>query len=127
MGRLPVTKFYKKLELVASIIRANFQQISIPALAVSIDEIIILCTSQSKHTIMVKSKPCPVGYNVLAVCKAGYCYKFLFSSLITGIFQLSNPAQQVRDAKEKNVLDNSITSIITAMSKISRAVLYLMI
>ena len=81
-------------------IKVYFQQLSIPASAVSINEIIVQCTGQSKHTIMMKGKPCPVGYNVLAVCETGYCYKFLFSSPITRFFQLPNLVQQVREARE---------------------------
>ena len=75
---------------------------------------------------MMRGKPCLVEYNVLAVCEADYCYGFLFSSPITGFFQLSNPAQQVKEAREQNVSSNSITSMITAMNKTSWAVLHLM-
>lgn len=125
-GSFPTTRFYEKLEPVASMIRTKFQDIAIPASSVSIDEIIVRCTSQSKHTIMMRGKPCPVGYNVLAVCEAGYCYSFLFSSPIMGFFRLPSPAEQVTGARRRNSLDNTITSMITAMSKTSRAVLYLM-
>ena len=108
-------------------IKANFQQLSILAAAVFIDKIIVQYIGCSKHTIIMRSKPCPFEYNVLAVCENDYCYRSLFSSPITGFFQLSNLAQQVREAKEKNIPSNNITSIITAKSKTSWAVLYLMV
>ena len=82
-GPLPMTRFFENLEPIASIVRNNFQRTAIPATSVSIDEIIVQCTGRSKHTIMMRGKPCPVGYNVLAVCEASYCYGFLFSSPIT--------------------------------------------
>ena len=78
-----MTKYYKKLEPVASIVVAMFQEIAIPATSVSMDEIIVRCTGRSKHTIMMRGRPYPVRHNVLAVCEAGYCYGFLFSSPIT--------------------------------------------
>lgn len=125
-GSLPTTRFYEKLEPVASMIRARFQEIAIPATSVSIDEIIVQCTGRSKHTIMMRGKPCLVGYNVLALCEAGYCYGFLFSSPVTGFFRLPSPTKQIEEAEGKNSSNNAITSMVTALSKTSRAVLYLM-
>ena len=75
---------------------------------------------------MMRGKPCPVGYNVLALCEAGYCYSFIFSSPITGFFNLPSPTQQVLEAERRKSSDNIITSMITSLSKTSRAVLYLM-
>ena len=74
----------------------------------------------------MRSKPCPVGYNVLALCEARYCYSFIFSLPITGCFNLPSLAQQILKAEEKKLSDNVITSMITSLSKISRAVLYFM-
>lgn len=31
-------------------------------------------------------QPDPKGYNALAICEAGYCYDFLFSSPVRGVF-----------------------------------------
>ena len=77
-------------------LRADFQSIITPATSVSIDEIIVRFTGRSKHTIMMRGKPCPVGYNVPALCEAGYCYKFLFSSSKSGFASLpDNPAEGV--------------------------------
>ena len=85
-SRLPMSRYYEKLELVASLLRARFQAIITPATSVSIDEIIVRFTGRSKHTIMMRGKPYPVGYNILALCEAGYCYGFQFSSPVTPFF-----------------------------------------
>lgn len=116
-GFLLTTKFYKKLEPVASIVRINFQGVAISATFVSINEIIVRCTGRTKHTVMMRDKLCLVGYNVLALYEAGYCYGFIFSSLITGFFKLSSQAQQVLEAEEKKSPDHIITSMITSLSK----------
>ena len=72
--QLPMSRYYKKLEPVASMIRTRFQAILIPATIVSIDEIIVRFMGRSKHTIMMRGKLCLVGYNILALCEARYCY-----------------------------------------------------
>ena len=83
-SQLPISRYYKKLEPVASMIQTRSQTILIPATMVSINEIIVWFTGRSKHTIMMRGKPCPVGYNILALCEAEYYYRFLFSSPNTG-------------------------------------------
>lgn len=124
---LPMSRFYKKLEPVASTIRARFQAVAIPATMVSIDEIMVRCTGRSKHTVMMRGKPCPIGYNVLALCEAGYCFGFIFSSPVTGFFKLPGPAELSSiEARRRKPSDNAITSMIASLSKTFRAVLYLM-
>lgn len=93
-SRLPMSRYYEKLEPIAYLLRARFQAVITPATSVSIDEIIVRFTGRSKHTIMMRGKPCPVGYNVLALCKAGYCYGVQFSSPITHFFGVpTNPTE----------------------------------
>ena len=124
--QLPAKRFYEKVEPVASMLRANFQSIITPATSVSIDEIIVRFTCRSKHTIMMRGKPCPVGYNVLALCEAGYCYNFLFSSPKSGFASVpNNPAEGVRSAT--GFQDQAVMTMITDLSKTSRAVLHLML
>ena len=127
-GNLPMTRYYKKIEFVASMIKTKFQAVMTTATIVSIDELIVQFTGRSKHTIMTRGKPCPVGYNVLALCEAGYCYGFLFSSPVTRLFKLPSPAVQVTQlATRRHYLpDSTITSMINSLSKTSRAVLHLM-
>lgn len=116
-----MTRFYAKLDPVASMVRARFQETAIPATSVSIDEIIVRCTGRSKHTIMMRGKPCPVGYNILALCEAGYCYDFLFSSPMPGFFfGLSSRVEQFEKAGRRRP-ENVIASTITSWSKTSRA------
>lgn len=124
--RLPATKFYEKLEPVALILRINFQSIITPATSVSIDEIMVRFTGRSKHTVMMRGKPCPVGYNILALCEAGYLYSFIFSSPQLGSFGL--PANLADESTAlRKMPDFFITTMIKDLSKTSRAVLYLML
>lgn len=64
---------YYKLEPITSIIRTKFQTIFISATIVSIGKITVQFIGKSKYTIMIRSRFCPVEYNVLALCKAEYC------------------------------------------------------
>lgn len=89
-GHLFMSRFYEKLELIVSTIRIRFQTVAIPVTMVSINKIMIQCTGQNKHIIMIRGKLYPVGYNILALYKAGYCFNFIFSSPITGFFKLLN-------------------------------------
>ena len=125
-SRLPATRFFEKVEPIASILMANFQSVITPATSVSIDEIIVRFTSRSKHTIMMRGKPCPVGYNVLALCEAGYLYDFIFSSPKTGYSGVpANPTEGV--ISTTNPSDPFITAMIMDLKKTSRAVLFLML
>lgn len=113
-GPLLMTRFFKKLEPIALIVRNNFQKVAIPAISISINEIIVQYIGQSKHTIMMRKKFCPVRYNVLALYEAGYCYSFIFSFSITGFFNLFNPTQQILEAEERKLFDNTIILMITS-------------
>lgn len=77
---LPRSRFYEKLEPLASLVKESFKRVLLPATPVAVDEMIIRFTGRSKHTIMMRGKPVPVGYNVLALCEAGYCWTWLFTS-----------------------------------------------
>lgn len=105
---LPMTRLYENLELVESIGRANLLGIAIAATSVSTDEIFVRCTGRSKHTVMMRGKPCPVGYNALVVCEARHCYGSILRSPITGVFRLPSPAQEVVEAEGRLIFANTM-------------------
>lgn len=74
---LPPWKWVQEL---ADHLRVNFKAAIIMGIFVSLDEVLVRFTGKSFHKIMMKGKPCPIGYYVLAVCEGGYLYDFLFSS-----------------------------------------------
>lgn len=116
-SHLPMSRYYEKMEPVASMLKAKFQAMVIPTTTVSIDEIIVRFTSRSKHTIMIKKKPCPVRYNILALCEASYCYGFIFSSPVLGFFGL--PSNLAEEVVSTNLPTRAITSMISFCSKIT--------
>lgn len=64
---------FDKLEPLSTWLKESFARVVTPASYVTIDKMIIRFTGRSKHTIMMRGKPTPVGYNVLALCDRGYC------------------------------------------------------
>ena len=123
---LPASRFYEKLEPIATILRQRFKAIITPATQVSIDEIIVRCTGRSSHTVMMRGKPCPKGFNVLAICEAGYCYSFFFSSKKTGFPGVAgDPTEGVFSAIHPP--DPAIKTMAQALSKTSKAVLALIL
>jgi hypothetical protein len=43
---------------------------------------IVRFSGRSSHTVRIKSKPTPEGYNTTALCQAGYTYSFLYTSRV---------------------------------------------
>jgi hypothetical protein len=64
---------FAKVEPLASLLRDSFQKIVTPATAVAVDEVIVRFTGRAKEIIMMRGKPVPIGYYVLALCEGGYC------------------------------------------------------
>ena len=79
-GVVPIQRWWTKLEPMASQLKANFKQYIKPRSVVSIDEIMVRFTGRSLHTVVLRGKPVPLGYKILALCDAGYVYGFLFDS-----------------------------------------------
>lgn len=75
-----VGSIFDKLEPVASYLREAFKRVVTPATAVAIDEMIVRFKGRSVHTVMMRGKPVPQGYYVLALCEGGYCWSWLFTS-----------------------------------------------
>lgn len=112
---LPKEHFFDKLEPVSSMVKAAFQRVVRPATQVSVDEMIIRFTGRSSHTIMMRGKPVPEGYNVLALCEGGYCWSWKWTSP-----QLSEVYSVVANSAPEAAMTN-------LLSKLSRGVLDLML
>lgn len=115
---LSMSRYYKKMKPVASMLKARFQAIIIPATIILIDEIIVQFTGRSKHTIIIREKPCPVRYNILALYEAGYYYGFIFSFSVSGFFGL--PSNLVENVESTNNSPNqAIILMISSLNKTS--------
>jgi hypothetical protein len=69
----------ERLEPVESLLKEAFQKVVTPATSVAVDEMIIRFTGRSKETIMMRGKPVPEGFYVLALCDGGYCWAWLIT------------------------------------------------
>jgi hypothetical protein len=114
-AHLPQQRFYEKLEPLASILKEAFMRVVRPATAVSVDEMIIRFKGRSRHTIMMRGKLVPVGYNVLSLCERGYFYCFMFTS------------PWVKVSNEIGLVPNWMPEAIMSrgLSKLAKSVLYL--
>jgi hypothetical protein len=79
---LPRRQWIKKLEPLSSILRERFQRHLLPATPVSIDEMMVRFTGRSPHTTLIKGKPIPKGYKIIALCERGYTWDFLYTSRV---------------------------------------------
>jgi hypothetical protein len=75
------------VEPLLSHIRRISQDLYIPSLNVSIDEMMVGFSGRSAHTFRIKNKPTPEGYKIFALCDQGYTYTFL-------------PVSRIQDNKE---------------------------
>ena len=72
--------FFDKLEPLFSQLHDAFQKHYRPSSNVSIDEMMIRFTGRSHHLHIIKNKPIPRGYQVLALCDHGYLFASFFHS-----------------------------------------------
>ena len=61
-----------------------FKQFYIPSQNVSVDEMMVLCTGRSLHTVRMPNKPVGEGYKIFALYDHGYTWDFLFTSRSEG-------------------------------------------
>lgn len=87
---LPRYQWASKLQPLATNLQQKFQTYFTPATNISIDEMIVRFTRRSSHTIMMRAKPIPQGYKMLALCQRGYTYAFMFTSRIASFTNLNN-------------------------------------
>src|ERR1700722_2366511 len=67
------TRWYMKLEPLASQLCTKFQN-------VSFDEMMVPFSRRSKHTLKMKNKPISEGFKIWALCDYGYLWDFFFYS-----------------------------------------------
>ena len=89
---LPRTRWTEKLEPLSSNLQAKFQQLCRPATPVSIDEMMIRFTGRSEHISLIKSKPTPEGFKIIALCEKGYTFSFLYTSRTQSFTGLTYPS-----------------------------------
>lgn len=77
---LPSSKWTYKVQPLAYNLQRRFQYHCLPASEVAIDEMMVRFTGRSHHTTMIRGKPIPQGYKMLAVCEHGYTFSFMFTS-----------------------------------------------
>lgn len=59
-------EWYKKLEPISSSIRQHCQTLAIPAINVSVDEMMVRFFGRSKHTVRMPKKAIKEGYKIFA-------------------------------------------------------------
>ena len=110
----------ERLEPLASLLQEAFQKVVTPATAVAIDEMIIRFTGRAKETIMMRGKPVPEGFYVLALCDGGYCWSWLVTS-----------DKESSDEVKKEVTEREGPAGVLAMKKLlptlSKKVLHLLL
>ena len=69
-----------KLSPLFQVLRQQFKAYVVPGQNVSFDEMMVLYSSRSSHTIKIKNKPISQGFKIWALCDHGYTGDFLFYS-----------------------------------------------
>jgi len=87
---LPRAQWYEKFQPLANLLATKYQALLVPASKVAVDEMMIKFTGRSVHTTLIRGKPIPQGYKVLALCDHGYTYSFLFTSRAESFAELNS-------------------------------------
>ena len=77
---LPQSQWYLKVQPLANILMTRYQYYFLPSSDVAVDEMMVRFTGRSVHTLLLRGKPIPQGYKILALCDHGYTYSFMFTS-----------------------------------------------
>jgi Transposase IS4 len=83
-SHLPMVRWHKKLEPLASLLRTKFQAYVVLGQNVSFDEMMVPFTRRSKHTLKMKNKLISEGFKIWALRDRGYLWDFLFYSRTSG-------------------------------------------
>ena len=89
-GSLPQSCWYFKVAPLANLLQARYQHYFLPSSDVAVDEMMVQFTGRSAHTIMLRGKPTPQGYKILALCDHGYTYSFIFTSRTNSFAELNS-------------------------------------
>ena len=74
------TRWWHKLEPLASVFRKACLDSWLPSTHVAVDEMMIRCFGRSKHTYKMPNKPIAQGYKMFAICDGGYLLYFIWTS-----------------------------------------------
>ena len=85
-----------KLEPLASLLCTKFQEYVVLGQNVSFDEIIVLFSGWSRHTLKMKNKLVLEGFKIWALCDHGYLWDFLFYSRTSGKFVYKSIESQAK-------------------------------
>src|SRR2546423_7036574 len=69
---LPIKLWYIKLALLYILLQKHFQKYTILGQNISFDEMMVLFTGWSRHTLKMKNKPISEGFKLWALCDHGY-------------------------------------------------------
>jgi hypothetical protein len=93
--RLPRSQWTQKLQPLSDTLQLRFQQYLLPATPVAIDEMMVRFMGKSVHTTVIKGKPIPEGYKIMALCEKGYTYAFMYTSRVDSFSDLRAPVQPI--------------------------------
>ena len=80
----PTARWYTKLSPLADLLCIKFKAYVVLGQNVSFDEMIVLFSGRSKHTLKMKNKPVKEGFKIWALCDHRYLWDFLFYSCTCG-------------------------------------------
>jgi len=86
---LDVKQWYKKLDLLASVLQERFRVYYMPATKVATNEIVVRFCGRSQYTLKIQNKPIKERYKIFALCDHRYPYGFLWYSSTHRIAELA--------------------------------------
>jgi hypothetical protein len=75
-----LARWYTKLDPLADLLCSKFKAYVVLGQNVSYNEMIVLFSGRSKHTLKIKNKPIKEGLKIWALCDHRYLWDFLFYS-----------------------------------------------
>ena len=87
---IPRAQWYEKFQPLANLLAIKYQALLMPASEVAVDEMMIQFTGRSVHTTLIRGKPIPQGYKVLALCDHCSTCSFLFTSCAESFAELNS-------------------------------------
>ena len=102
----------EKLQPLARNLEKKFQAYMVPGSSVAIDEMMVRFTGRSVHTIMMRAKPIPQGFKMLALCERGYTYAFMFTSRVDKFSDLKDSLYQ---GQSKQILSPTSHAVFQLM------------
>lgn len=102
----------QKLQPLANNLEQRFQSYLLPATNIAIEEMMVRFTVQSVHTVMMRAKPIPQGFNMLALYECGYTYAFMFTSWVD---KFSDFQRNLYNGSSQQVLSPTSSAVFQLM------------